>query len=268
VTLVITRGPQGRPRLTVSPGRINPQAKVSNWQKLCGFWGNDKRQIPVAVPPVAPNRRERTADEAAGVEEPIVPDVSDIPDYPDGDDSVQGDNEDAEQDHFAEEVGPFGNLVEAPGPINVSRAGRTRTQTLRFIESQQQRAAGIVAYVASHESIDPLLYQEDKALAQFETDPIAFALKATSDPDTMYYHEAMKESDAPEFRAAMTKEVDDHTAKQHWEIVRREQVPAGVRVLPAVWSMKRKRHIATREVYKWKVRLNVGGHMQKYGIHY
>jgi hypothetical protein len=105
-------------------------------------------------------------------------------------------------------------------------------------------------------------------MAQFESDPIAFALKATSDPDTMYYHEAMKEPDAQEFRTAMTKEVDDHTGKRHWEIVRRSQVPAGVKVLPAVWSMKRKRRIATREVYKWKARLNVGGHMQKHGVHY
>jgi hypothetical protein len=86
------------------------------------------------------------------------------------------------------------------------------------MESQQQRAARIVSYVASDESIDPLLYQEDCEMAQFETDLIAFALKATSDPDTMYYHEAMKEPDALEFRTTI-KEVDDHTAKQHWEIV-------------------------------------------------
>jgi hypothetical protein len=159
----------------------------------------------------------------------------------------------------------LGILWRPPGPISVSRTGRTRTQTLRFIESQQQLAAGIVAYVAAHEAIDPLLYQEDHDLKQFEVDPIAFALKATFDPDTMYYryHEAMKEPDALEFQAAMTKEVNDHTAKCHWEIVRRDQVPAGIKVLPSVWAMKCKRRITTREVYKWKARLNVGGHMQK-----
>jgi Reverse transcriptase (RNA-dependent DNA polymerase) len=146
--------------------------------------------------------------------------------------------------------------------------GRTQTQTLRFIESQKQRSAGIVAYVATHEAIDPLLYQEDSELSQLEVDPIAFALKATSDPDTMYYHEAMREPDSQEFRTAMTKEVDDHTEKQHWAIVWRDGVPAGVKVLPAVWSMKRKWRIATQEVYKWTAWLNVSGHMQKYGIHY
>jgi Reverse transcriptase (RNA-dependent DNA polymerase) len=111
-----------------------------------------------------------------------------------------------------------------------------------------------------------LLYQEDRQLQQFETDPIAFALKAPFDLDTMYYHEAMKEKDAPQFRTAMTKEVDTHTSKKHWKLIRRTQVPAGVQVLPAVWAMKRKRSIATREIYIWKVRPNIGGHMRKYGV--
>jgi Reverse transcriptase (RNA-dependent DNA polymerase) len=253
---------------TVSPGRINPQAKLSNWQKLCGFWGNDKREIPVVAPPVTSDRRVDAAEGTIGAEEQHTPVMPEIPDDPDGDNSVPGDPGDLDQGHFDDEVGPFGNPVEAPGPISVSRAGRTRTQTLRFIESQQQLAAGVVAYVAAHEAIDPLLYQEDHDLKQFEVDPIAFALKATSDPDTMYYHEAMKQPDALEFQAAMTKEVDDHTAKRHWEIVRRDQVPVGIKVLPSVWGMKRKRRIATREVYKWKARLNVRGHMQKYGVHY
>jgi hypothetical protein len=88
--------------------------------------------------------------------------------------------------------------------------------------------------VAAYEALDPLIYKEDRELQLFEQDPIAFALKATSDPDTLYYHEAMKEDDALQFRTAMTKEVDDHTSKQHWELVSRKQVPEGVQVLPAV----------------------------------
>jgi Reverse transcriptase (RNA-dependent DNA polymerase) len=66
----------------------------------------------------------------------------------------------------------------------------------------------------------------------------------------------------------MTKEVDDHMCKQHWKLVCCNQVPEGVQVLPAVWAMKHKRRIATHEVYKWKARLNIGGHMQKYGVHF
>jgi hypothetical protein len=135
-------------------------------------------------------------------------------------------------------VGPFGNPLDAPvpvDPINTRWLGRNRTLTQRFVESLQQRDEGLVAFVAAHEAIDPLLYQEDCALQMFEHDPIAFAFKATSNPDTMYYHEAMKEPDAPQFREAMNKEVDDHTAKMHWKIIRRNQVSAGIKVLPAVW---------------------------------
>ena len=35
-----------------------------------------------------------------------------------------------------------------------------------------------------------------------------------------------------------------------------------------VWSMKRKRRIDTREIYRWKARLNVHGGQQQYGVNY
>ena len=45
-------------------------------------------------------------------------------------------------------------------------------------------------------------------------------------------------------------------------------MPQGHKVIPAVWSMKRKRRIMTQEVYKWKARLNVHGGKQIKGVHY
>ena len=45
-------------------------------------------------------------------------------------------------------------------------------------------------------------------------------------------------------------------------------MPEGVTILPSVWAMKRKRKIATREVYKWKARLNVDGSKQQHGVNY
>jgi hypothetical protein len=53
------------------------------------------------------------------------------------------------------------------------------------------------------------------------SDPIAF-LARTSDPDTMYFHQAI------------------------W------QPPKGMKILDSVWAMKRKRDFVTREVYKHK----------------
>jgi hypothetical protein len=78
----------------------------------------------------------------------------------------------------------------------------------------------------------------------------------------------MKAPDAAQFREAMRKEIDDHTSRGHWEIMSRENLRANARVLPAVWSMKRKRRIATQEVYRWKARLTIDGSKQRHGIDY
>jgi hypothetical protein len=94
------------------------------------------------------------------------------------------------------------------------------------------------------------------------------AYSASADPDTMYYHEAMREPDSAEFLKAMGKEVQSHTENQVWELVPRSSVPPGTKILPALWAMKRKRRIATREVYKWKARLNIDGSKQEEGVNY
>jgi ABC-type amino acid transport substrate-binding protein len=67
------------------------------------------------------------------------------------------------------------------------------------------------------------------------------AYAASSDPDTLYYHEAMKAEDAPEFRKAMQEEVDGQMDNGVYELILRSEVPTGATVLPAVWAMRRKR---------------------------
>jgi len=71
-----------------------------------------------------------------------------------------------------------------------------------------------------------------------------------ADPDTMYLHKAMREPDRAEFIKAMEEEVNQHSKSNNWTLVKRSEVPEGVPIIPAVWEMKRKRRIATREVYK------------------
>ena len=66
----------------------------------------------------------------------------------------------------------------------------------------------------------------------------------------------------------MADEVKMHVDNKHWEIIPREQVPKGTKVLPAVWAMRRKRRLGTNEVYKHKSRLNVHGGKQEYGVNY
>ena len=84
----------------------------------------------------------------------------------------------------------------------------------------------------------------------------------------MYLHEALRAPDRKQFIQAMRKEVEDHEKRGHWEVVSKDEVPPGTKILPAVWSMKRKRRIATGEIYKWKACLNVHGGKQEKGINF
>jgi Reverse transcriptase (RNA-dependent DNA polymerase) len=113
---------------------------------------------------------------------------------------------------------------------------------------------GIVSYFTSHKAIDLKMYMEDLLLKKSEAEPISF--KATTDLD------------ADKFKEAMKKEVSEHTQKGHWRIIRKSNVPDHSKILPAVWSMKHKRRIETRKVYKHEARLNLGSRKQEYGVHY
>ena len=86
-----------------------------------------------------------------------------------------------------------------------------------------------------------------------------YAMKATTDPGTMYFHEAMREPDREQFKEAMVKEMNAQLTSKTLELLHKSQVPQGATILPAVWQMKRKRRIHTREIYKWKARLNIDG---------
>jgi hypothetical protein len=142
---------------------------------------------------------------------------------------------------------PMQGLEQSPV---MTRSGRISKPPTRLIEVFD-------ATLTSHEeTTDPEL-----------TNPI-FAFAASADPDTMYLKEAMRQPDREKFIEAMKKEIKDHTDNKHWRIVHRSTIPKGTPILPAVWSMKRKRRIATREIYKWKARLTVHGGRQKKGVNY
>jgi hypothetical protein len=51
-------------------------------------------------------------------------------------------------------------------------------------------------------------------------------------------------------------------------LAERKNLPKGTKVLASVWSMKRKRCILTREIYKWKACLNVHGGQQEHGVNF
>ncbi len=74
------------------------------------------------------------------------------------------------------------------------------------------------------------------------------AYKASTDPDTMYYHQAMKEPDKEKFQAAMEKECSAHYKEGNYKLIKRSKLPEGATLLSSVWQMKRNYLISEREI--------------------
>ena len=141
-----------------------------------------------------------------------------------------------------------------------TRAGQPPQRLIEALEAQiNTDSPSFVAYEA--------LYEPNMSTEFEDQDPL-LVFASSADPDTMYLHEAMKQPDKAQFKVAMQKEVDSFNENKNWTLVHRSKVPQGSTVLPAVWQMKRKRRIATREIYKWKARLNLDGSKQIKGVNY
>ena len=104
------------------------------------------------------------------------------------------------------------------------------------------------------------------SLKGFDENPL-LAHKVSADPDTMWMHQAIKQPDKKQFVKAMKKEWQDQLDNGNFSVTHRRNVPQGATILPAVWQMKRKRCIKTRQIKKWKARLNIDGSCQKPGLH-
>ena len=66
----------------------------------------------------------------------------------------------------------------------------------------------------------------------------------------MCMHQAMKQPDKKQFVKAMKKEWQDQLDNGNFSVIHRKNVPQGATILPAVWQMKRKRCIKTRQIKK------------------
>lgn len=161
------------------------------------------------------------------------------------------------------DVEPNNEVPREDNPASETR----KTRSGRTVRTPVRYANSAVAFATEFDPLQPLLYQETDQLRELD-DPIAYSMKATSDPDTMYYHEAMKEKDRPQFLQAMKDEFETHIKRKHFKVIRKSDVPEGEVILPAVWAMKRKRRIISRMIYKWKARLNLGGHKMIKGKHF
>lgn len=130
-------------------------------------------------------------------------------------------------------------------------------------EKQITSMEGVVSdEIFCFESMIPHGQREVEAME----DPMAY--KAVADPDTMYWHQAMKEPDKAKFQDAMEKEVTDQYNNGNFTVVSRDQVPSGHKIFPAVWQMRRKRDIRSQKIKKYKARLNLDGSRMKHGVDY
>jgi hypothetical protein len=160
----------------------------------------------------------------------------------------------------SETTGPDPKQLSQEVPTATRRSGRIRRPVQRFIAA----FVTVALLTVPHQTMCTPLEEFDEDM--HNSPLLAFA--ASADPDTMYLHQALKEPDKAQWLKAMEEEVNAHISNGNWEMVPRRSVPAGVPVLPAVWAMRRKRRIATREVYKWKARLNLDGSKQVKGVNY
>ena len=83
--------------------------------------------------------------------------------------------------------------------------------------------------------------------------------KATSENDTLYYHGEVMEKDHEQFGTAMHTEVKDQFANGNLRVTPRDKVPSGKKIHKKVWKLRRKRHVSTGEIKKYKARLNLDG---------
>jgi hypothetical protein len=160
--------------------------------------------------------------------------------------------------------------MEVPFGPTLRRSTRTRRLTARYKQYLEQRNMDFAAKLSKVANVDEayydVLHEDDYRIQEDMKDPLAFM--SSTGEDTMYYAQAMKAPDKQNFIEAIVKEVNDHITSKHWILIPRSKVPKGVKVLDSVLSMKRKRDIKTRKVYKHKSILSVHGGQQEFAVNF
>ena len=116
------------------------------------------------------------------------------------------------------------------------KSGRVIKETASYC-----RSIGLVAWEA--------ILDQDKqdkfpsVLTQYELQKkmdhhLAFA--ATTNPDTLYAHEAMKAPDRQQFIDAIEAELSQHKTRGNFVLVKKEDIPPGNEFIDMVWSMRKK----------------------------
>ena len=89
-------------------------------------------------------------------------------------------------------------------------------------------------------------------------------MPAAASNEVFTYKEALKEEDFQAFIKAMIKEIRDHEMREHWTLIRRDDMPSDQRTIMSIWSFKRKRY-PDGTLNKHKARICAHGGMQTWG---
>ena len=196
-------------------------------------------------------------------ETPNLDTHADMPEEPENPGTIEtSDNlkEDLRTDNQLAPLMPGLQTAKDVSPARQTRSGRIVRNTPRYNQSISQRNQGLVAWevLLDHDDREDVPMAESQyAIQKLMENPIAFA--ATTNPDILYWDQAMSAPDGDKFIEAVHTELDGHEKMGNYEPVLLNEVTAGTRLLDMVWSIQRERTIKTQEVYKWKARLNVHG---------
>ena len=127
-----------------------------------------------------------------------------------------------------------------------------------------------VAFSQAQASANAALHQCNMINANFDGSINAIhhmALSVGRNNESYTFREMLKQDDAADFIKAMVKETRDHESRDHWDIIKRSQVPHGTKTIQAIWSFKRKR-FPDGLLNKHKARLCAHGGMQQWGVNY
>ena len=193
----------------------------------------DQRQVLEGVPP--------PSDTLEGATNADAPESDDDDDWHSvaGSEATPNNPDDGDDDEDAEVGTPPARAPllappapPAPAPTGTRKSARAGAAPKRLIEERALTATTSDAF----EFVDNFEYDAIEYRTQEQmSDPISFA--ATSDPDTMYLHEARREPDWPNFQAAMLEEVQAHENNGHWQMVHRDEIPED-RLRPGIPSSR------------------------------
>jgi hypothetical protein len=107
-------------------------------------------------------------------------------------------------------------------------------------------------------------FEETNPVYAFQVKKAPYGLTPLHDPDTLKYHDMLKAFDRELFEAAMDLEINTLEECGTWEVISRNKVPKGVKVIPSTWTFRRKRN-PDGSISKRKARFCVRGDLQSEG---